>query len=259
MGVAAARRLVKPAVRRAERRFLVEGPQAVAAAAAAGVLLEVYATAATTLPADLAVPITVVGERSLAALTETVTPQGLVGVAALLDVPLEVALTGSPQLVVVLHEVRDPGNAGTIIRTADAAGADAVLLTGDGLGGPVDVHNGKCVRASAGSVFHLPIAVCGWQDALSALRTAGLRVLATSGEGGEDLFAADLSGPTAWVLGNEAHGLPAGVLAAADATVRVPIHGRAESLNVASAAAVCLYASARIRVVGPARREQEEA
>jgi TrmH family RNA methyltransferase len=129
-----------------------------------------------------------------------------------------------------------------VIRTADAAGADAVVLTA----GSVDPHNGKCVRATAGSLWHLP--VLGDADALAtlaALRGQGVTVLATTGTGGTDLDDVDLSGPTAWVFGNEAHGLPENVLAAADLQVRIPIHGRAESLNLASAAAVCLYSSAR--------------
>lgn len=244
-GVAAARRLLKPQVRRTERRFLVEGPQAVQAAAAAGVLIEVYATAgaAERLPVP-GVPLTVVGDRALATLTETVAPQGIVGVAACLDVPLDVALAGRPRLVAVLLDVRDPGNVGTVARTADAAGADAVVLADGEEGGSVDVHNGKVVRASAGSVFHLPIATAPWTEVLSALRTARLRVLATSGSG--DTPLGELTGlerPTAWVLGNEAHGLPATVVGQCDAAVRIPIRGRAESLNVASAAAVCLYAS----------------
>jgi TrmH family RNA methyltransferase len=239
--VSHARRLLRPAVRRTERRFLLEGPQAVSAAAAAGLLLEVYATEQAAAGLRLEVPVTIVGDRALATLTDTVTPQGLVGVAGTLDVPLTRALAGAPQLVVVLHDVRDPGNAGTIIRTADAAGADAVLLTGDA----VDVHNGKCVRASAGSIFHVPIAAAPWPEALAALHARGLQVLATSGAGERELDELDLTGPVAWVLGNEARGLDGAVLASADAAVRIPLHGRAESLNVASAAAVCLYAAAR--------------
>lgn len=247
-GVPAARRLRRAAVRRAERRFLVEGPQAVEAADAAGALLAVFATAPAAENLDVGAPVTVVGERALVSLAETVTPQGVVGVAAAVDRPLADALTGRPRLVVVLLDVRDPGNAGTVIRTADAAGADAVVLATDD--GAVDLHNGKVVRASAGSLFHLPIAVAPWPEVLAALRTAGLRVLATAAAGGLDLFDADsfdadLTEPTAWVLGNEAHGLPPEVAAACDAAVSIPIRGRAESLNLASAAAVCLYASAR--------------
>ncbi len=139
----------------------------------------------------------------------------------------------------------DPGNAGTVIRTADAAGADAVVLAGG-----VDVYNGKCVRASAGSLFHLPVVLdVTAVEVVAAARSVGLRSLATSGSGERDLDDLDLDGslrrPTLWLFGSEAHGLPPDVLVAADERVRVPIHGRAESLNLAAAAAICLYASAR--------------
>jgi TrmH family RNA methyltransferase len=140
----------------------------------------------------------------------------------------------------------EPGNAGTIIRVADAAGADSVVLLGDS----VDPHNGKCVRASAGSVFHLPIArERSIEDGIDALRRAGLTVVATAADGEVDLDDADelLQQPTAWLFGNEAHGLSLPVAQAADHRIRIPIHGRAESLNLATAAALCLYASARVR------------
>jgi RNA methyltransferase, TrmH family len=187
-----------------------------------------------------------VTDAAAASLSDTVTPQGLVAVCDLLDVSVEVALAARPTLVAVLVGVADPGNAGTVIRVADAAGAGAVLLAGDA----VDPHNGKAVRASTGSVFHLPLARS--RDAaavLAACRAAGLTLLAADGRGELDLHdpraAAVLAAPTAWVLGGEAHGLPAEVAAAVDHRVRVPIHGRAESLNLATAAAVCLYASAQ--------------
>ena len=230
----------------AERRFVVEGPQAVREAL--GALEELFvldlehplAVAA----AAAGVTVTPVDAKVLGALAETATPQGLVGVAPLLEPGLE-ALEGA-RLVVVLHEANDPGNAGTVIRTADAAGADAVVLTA----GSVDPHNGKCVRATAGSLWHLPV-VHGLPlpDVLAALRRTGVQVLATSGAGEDDLDDLQDSGalqaPTAWLLGSEAHGLPADVLAGADRSVRIPLRGRAESLNLATAAAVCLYASAR--------------
>jgi TrmH family RNA methyltransferase len=188
------------------------------------------------------VPVT---DRAAASLSDTVTPQGLVAVCDLLDVPVDTALATRPALVAVLVEVADPGNAGTVIRVADAAGAGAVLLAGD----TVDPHNGKAVRASTGSVFHLPLARDRDAGAvLDACRAAGLTLLAADGRGELDLHepaAADvLRRPTAWVFGGEAHGLPAELAAAADHRVRVPVHGRAESLNLATAAAVCLYASA---------------
>ena len=192
-------------------------------------------------------PVTPVSREVLAAMAETVTPQGLLGVAPLLDVPLPTALRGAPRLVAVLEAVSDPGNAGTVVRTADAAGADAVVLTD----GSTDPHGGKCVRASAGSLWHLPV-VSGppVAEVVTALRGAGLAVLATSGSAAADdlddlLDAGALHGPTAWLLGNEAAGLSDEALALADRTVRIPIRGRAESLNLSTAAAVCLYASAR--------------
>ena len=200
------------------------------------------------------VPVVPVTAAVLAAMGETVTPQGVLGVAGLVDVRLADALSPAPspgpsaslRLVAVLHEVADPGNAGTVLRSADAAGAGAVVLTE----GSVDPHNGKCVRATAGSLWHLPV-VSGapLPDVVAACRAAGLQVLATTGAGADDLddLADDgvLRAPTAWLFGNEAAGLPDAALVLADRRVRVPLHGRAESLNLAGAAAVCLYASAR--------------
>ncbi|MDQ0382177.1 TrmH family RNA methyltransferase [Amycolatopsis thermophila] len=180
-------------------------------------------------------------DRAAAGLSETVTPQGIVAVCTVLDRPLEGLLGPSARLVAVLDGVADPGNAGTVIRVADAAGADAVLLTGDS----VDPHNGKCVRASAGSLFHLPLArVRDTAAALGACRAAGLRLLAAHGYADTELGALDAAVPTAWVFGNEAHGLAPEVLSAVDLPVRIPLYGAAESLNLATAAAVCLYTSA---------------
>jgi TrmH family RNA methyltransferase len=183
-----------------------------------------------------------VTDRAMAGLSETVTPQGIVAVCGLVDVPLADALAGNPRLVAVLVGVSDPGNAGTVIRVADAAGADAVLLAGD----TVDPHNGKCVRASTGSLFHVPIARAGVEETLAACRAGGLRLVAADGHATTELTSGDdmVSRPTAWLFGSEAHGLPAGVVAAADTVVKVPIYGKAESLNLATAATVCLYASA---------------
>jgi TrmH family RNA methyltransferase len=190
------------------------------------------------------VPVSPVNDEALAALGDTVSPQGLVAVCSHLDVPLDEADTAG--LVAVLVEIRDPGNAGTVLRTADAAGAGAVVFAGDA----VDPYNGKAVRASAGSLFHLDVVrEKEPAAALAALRATGLQLFAATGYGDADLDElADggaLERPTAWLFGSEAHGLPEDLLKAADARVRVPIHGRAESLNLAAAAAVCLYASAR--------------
>ena len=258
--VKAARRLAKRAFRRRERRFLAEGPQAVREALALdGVLIELFATAeAENRHHDLivqaektGVPIFRVGGEVMAELAQTVTPQGLLAVCAFVDVALDAALASTPRLVTVLAHVRDPGNAGTVLRTADAAGSDSVIFTD----ASVDPYNGKCVRASAGSLFHLPVVVGPRYDALiPALKESGLTVLAADGAGECSLDAAldagTLAGPTAWVFGNEAWGLPEEILAAVDEVVRVPIYGGAESLNLATAAAVCLYTSARAQRAG---------
>ncbi|MEJ3749497.1 RNA methyltransferase [Actinomycetes bacterium KLBMP 9797] len=252
--VVAARRLHRRAARDETGRFLAEGPQAVREAISAGTVIELFATDGATSrhPEIVAAAerqggrVSPVTDDALAALAETVHPQGLVAVCGRLDVPVARALARTPRLVAVLAEIRDPGNAGTVLRTADAAGAAAVVFAGDA----VDPYNGKCVRASAGSLFHVD--VVRERDvaaAVAALHASGLRVLAATGYGESDLDdladAGALAAPTAWLFGSEAHGLPADLLAAADARVRVPLYGRAESLNLAAAAAVCLYASAR--------------
>lgn len=248
--VRTARRLVRRSQRQEHRLFLAEGPQAVREALERpGCVREVFALPEThpdLRAAAAGIPWQLVDEPALASLAETVTPQGIVAVCRFLDVPLDDLLQPRPRLLAVCVDVRDPGNAGTVIRCADAAGAGGVVLAGDS----VDPYNGKAVRATAGSLFHLPLAL--QRDAgelVVRLRAADLTVLATSGEGDLDLDDAADSGlltrPTAWLFGNEAHGLPAELLAAADHRVRIPLHGRAESLNLATAAAVCLYASAR--------------
>lgn len=197
-------------------------------------------TALVAAATERGVPVSPVTDRAMAGLSDTVTPQGVVAVCALVDRSLTDVLAGTPRLVAVLVGVADPGNAGTVIRVADAAGADAVILAGDA----VDPHNGKCVRASTGSVFHVPIARAPVEDTLAACRTAGLRLVATDGYAKAELTPGAVTGPTAWLFGSEAHGLPEEVKSAADESLRVPIYGRAESLNLATAATVCLYASA---------------
>ncbi|WP_239001062.1 TrmH family RNA methyltransferase [Jiangella asiatica] len=260
-----ARKLLRRPAREKTGRFLAEGPQAVREAVAAGAdrVVEVFATpaAAERWPEIVAgaraagVAVVTADDAALAALSETVTPQGLVAVCRSLTVDLPTALGGGTWLVAVLAEARDPGNAGTVIRCADAAGADAVVLTR----GSVDPQGGKAVRASAGSVFHLPVvADVPATEAVDALRRGGLTVLAADGAADLDLDEAEsagmLDGPVAWLFGNEAWGLPDDVRALADHVVSVPIHGRAESLNLATAAAVCLYAAARVQRCRGGRR-----
>ncbi len=244
-----ARKLSRRSVRAERRLFLADGPKAVEAALAVeGCVVEVFATLdATQQYADLmaAAPAWVpVDDRALASLSDSVSPAGVVAVCHFLDVQLADLFEARPALLAVLADVRDPGNAGTVIRTADAAGAGGVVLAGSS----VDLHNAKTIRASVGSVFHLPIAVAADPAAsVRAAQDAGLIVLAADGAGEVDLYDAGdlLAGPTAWLFGNEAWGLPAELADLADHRVRIPIHGRAESLNLSTAAALCLYASAQ--------------
>jgi TrmH family RNA methyltransferase len=248
-----ARKLSRRSVRAERRLFLADGPKAVEGALGAGCVVEVFATrpaleeyAALVAQADR---VTVVDDRALAALSDSVTPAGLVALCSFIDVTLAHALEGARGargLVAICADVRDPGNAGTLLRTADAMGADAVVLAGQS----VDAYNPKTVRASVGSLFHVPVAL--EPDPLHAVRAAqaaGLVVLAADGDGELELGDAAelLSGPTAWLFGNEAWGLPEELAAAADHRVRIPIRGRAESLNLATAAAICLHESARGR------------
>jgi len=250
-----ARRLATRAFRRKTRRFLVEGPQAVREALEhRELVLEVYGEPdVSTRHRDLRdlaraadVPWFEVNRAAIEALSETVTSQGVVAVCSLVDVALDEAVRRTARLVAVGVQVRDPGNVGTLIRTADAAGADAVVLSSES----VDPHNPKAVRASVGSVFHLPITVdVDVAAAAKSWRDQGLQVLAADGYGATDLDSCiddgTLAKPTVWLFGNEAHGLPDGYDAIVDHSVKVPIYGRAESLNLATAAAICLFASAR--------------
>ncbi|WP_330278366.1 RNA methyltransferase [Lentzea sp. NBC_00516] len=254
--VVAARHLTRRQGRDKAGRFLVEGAQAVREALAwkNGEVHELFVTAtAAQRNAELlqtasnqGIRISEVTDKAADSLSETVTPQGIVAVCDAVPQPLDQALQGTPRLVAVLYGVSDPGNAGTVTRVADAAGADAVIFAGD----TVDPHNGKCVRASTGSLFHLPIARSRDADEVfAACRQAGLRLVAADGYAKQDLVEAstqgELSRPTAWVFGSEAHGLPDDVVAKLDTSLKVPLYGAAESLNLATAAAVCLYASAR--------------
>jgi TrmH family RNA methyltransferase len=258
--VKAVRSLAGRSVRQRAGRFVVEGPQAVREAVLAADVQDVYVTAASAQRYPEIVD--AAHDRGIRVHTGTdevldaMSPDGqhVVAVVSLTAHTLESVLAAAPRLVAVLAHVRDPGNAGTVVRAADAAGADAAVLTAQS----VDVHNPKVVRSTAGSLFHLPV-VTGTDLAgtVDALRAAGLTVLAADGAGTHDLDdlldvaghapdgVPDLARPTAWVFGNEAWGLRDEDRALADAVVRVPIRGRAESLNLATAATVCLYASAR--------------
>ncbi len=262
--------------RNKDRRFIVEGPQAVRESLihqaqhkrtpvtvgketrvrAAGALIDLWATAEAAernpdllqLAAQARVRIRQASPEALAAITDTVASQGIVGVAEHLDVPLTDVVTRDAKLIVVLSQVRDPGNAGTVLRVADAAGADAVVFTSNS----VDPYNPKAVRATAGSLFHVPVVTgVGLPEVAELARARGLQVLAADNHPPvHDLHVPwdtglDLTRPTAWVFGNEAWGLPEEDRQQADAAVAIPIYGQAESLNLATAASICIYESAR--------------
>lgn len=248
-GVAA---LARGSMRARRGQFVVEGPQSVREAVrfASDRVQDVYLTvAAAQRYPEVTDASTAAGVR-----THLCSPDVLTAMSAdaqgVLAVARPSATTAAdvidsrrpPRLIAALAQVRDPGNAGTVIRAADAAGADGVLLSA----GSVDVHNPKVVRSTAGSLFHLPV-VSGADlaDTVASARSAGMQVLAADGAGETGLYTADLARPTLWVFGNEAHGLGRAERELADAVVQIPIHGHAESLNLAMAATVCLYSSAR--------------
>lgn len=193
--------------------------------------------------ADAGVSFELATASVLKAMCDTETPQGVVAVCKQLDVSLESVLANRPRLIAFLSNVRDPGNAGTVLRAADAAGADAVVFSE----GSVDVYNPKVVRSTTGSLFHLPIVLgVSIESAVASFKNAGLQVFAADG-GGEllpELGSSVLADPTVWVMGNEAWGFEESTLALVDRKVGLPIYGQAESLNLATAASVCLYASA---------------
>ncbi|TAL45806.1 MAG: RNA methyltransferase [Salinibacterium sp.] len=234
--------------------FLLEGPQAVAEALTfrPELLVELFATptalerrpdiAQKAKDADIVVEFGT--EQVLDNMADTVAPQGIVAVCRQFPAALKDILSAKPKLIAILEEVRDPGNAGTIIRAADAAGADAVILTGRS----VDLYNPKVVRATTGSLFHIPVAIdLDLESVAEKTKAAGLQVIAADIKGA-DLLAARKAGalasPTAWLFGNEARGLSDEHYALADWVITVPIYGHAESMNLATAASVCLYESA---------------
>ncbi|MCF8607739.1 RNA methyltransferase [Gordonia sp. HY442] len=247
-------KLHRASVRRSEDRFLVEGFNAVDAALATGRATQLLVresdadrhAALVRRGLDAGLSVHQVNDRASSKLSETTTSPGVFAVCDLVWSTLDEVLAAGPRLLVVAVEPREPGNVGTLTRCADAMGADAVLLLGDS----VDPHNSKSVRASAGSVFHIPVVrdpdIAG---ALEKIKSAGVALVATTMDGELSLDDADtmLSTPHAWLFGNEAHGLPDDVLADADHRLSIPIRGRAESLNLAAASAICLYASARVQ------------
>lgn len=257
--VVAAVKLHRQPARRRAGRFLAEGANLVEAAARRGLVCEIFVTEeAARRHVELLAGVEFLGstvhtvtERAAKALSDTVTPAGLVAVCRNQETALADVLAGPPGLLAVGVGIAEPGNVGTIIRIADAMGAAGVILTGHG----ADPYNGKCLRASAGSIFTVPVVDLPDADpvtVLADLREAQVQTLATRLDGELSLDDADavLARPSAWVFGPEAHGLPDAVAAVADHRVHIPLSGGAESLNVAAAAAVCLYQSARVTRAG---------
>lgn len=260
--VKSVRSLTKRSVRERTGRFVVEGPQGVREVVrhAPGRIVDLYATraAAGRYASDIIDPALQAGvfvheasDEVLAAMADSESPQGMIAVVTDTVTELATVLAGAPRLLVFLTNVRDPGNLGTVIRAADAMGADAVLISESS----VDVTSPKVVRSTAGSLFHLPV-VRGLpiEATLRALRDSGVRTLAADGHGEVLLPEVDLRTPHAWVMGNEAWGLPADLRAQCDEVVRVPIHERVESLNLAMAATICLYASGLGSALAPGRQ-----
>lgn len=250
--VRAVAKLTKRSARQETGLFLLEGPQAAREALAyrPDTLVEIFATPSAlerhpelcASAEDAGLDILFASESVLAAMADTVTPQGIVAVARQSPTSVRDIFASGPRLVAICEEVRDPGNLGTIIRAADAAGADAIVLTGR----TVDPYNPKVVRSTTGSLFHLPVAVgVELETAIERAHEAGMRVVAADVKGQEFLdHRATLAVPTAWLFGNEARGLDDEALARADLALRLPIYGAAESLNLATAASVCLYETA---------------
>ena len=252
--VRAVAKLAKRDARSETGLFLLEGPQAVSEALQyrPELLVELFVTpTALERYSDIArgaseagIEVEFVTEAVIEAMADTITPQGVVVVCRQFPTSIKDILADSPKLIAILEEVRDPGNAGTIIRAADAAGADAVILTGRS----VDLYNPKVVRATTGSLFHVPVAVgVELEVAIARAKEAGLQVIAADIKGVDLLAertAGTLSGPTAWLFGNEARGLSDEQYDLADRAITVPIYGHAESMNLATAASVCLYESA---------------
>ena len=247
--VARARRLLKRGFRESDGAFLAEGPQACREGALAGKVTELFLTqeALDRYPEIVATvensgaEITLCNSTVIEQFSSTVTPQGMTAVVRMWDQNPDAIFHASAKLVVALTAVRDPGNAGSVIRVADAAGADGVIMSSDS----VDLFNPKVVRSSVGSLFHLPIAIGqNLAETISTARSNGMQVLAAD-TGGVSLYGGvDLAKPTLWIFGNEAWGIPKEILELVDHVVSIPIYGQAESLNLATASALCLYASA---------------
>lgn len=240
--------LEKRKARRKEERFVVEGPHLVEEADNS-IDFVVYAE---NLPLiaklkEQGVNCLKVSKKQFAEISEVETPQWILAVVKQKKHELAELLTSQNPLLVICVGVQDPGNLGTIIRTADAVGAAGVILSR----GTVDLYNGKTIRSTMGSLFHLPIIeVADLDKTFEVLKKGNIRLIAADIGGDKDHYSADLGWPAAIVVGNEGAGLAQAVLDQADEIVRIPIVGQAESLNVGISTAVMLYEALRQRIHG---------
>ena len=184
-----------------------------------------------------------VTDQVLRKIADTETPQGVVAVVSYTPPELHELSFKTEAFLVVIDGIQDPGNLGTIIRTADAAGTDAVIL----LPGACDAFMPKAIRATAGSIFHVPVVYSEPEGLTAWLRQNSIRLVVTAVDAEKTIYEADLSGPLSMVFGNEAHGVSSQLKKTGPLSLRIPIFGNAESLNVATAAAICLYEGIRQR------------
>ena len=231
--------------------FLVEGAHGVEEVIVANLAKQIFVTKEFALAnnvlmskaANARISIFETDPIAIEKLSETLSPQGIVAVAAYVAKDLEKEDLSTANFVVVLSNVREPGNAGSIIRVADAAGADLVIFAGT----CVDPHNGKVVRSSAGSIFNVKVRQADdVAETLRALTQTNHNIYIADGNAQMSWSDIDLKNPVAWVLGNEAWGV-SNEDAPVGQRVAIPIYGKAESLNVATAAALCLYETAKSR------------
>jgi len=258
------RLLLRGSAREAEGAFVVEGSVLLSEALSAGAVVESVYLAPGTRPhpgvgavwraaREAGAQCYELAPGVLERVASTVTPQPVLAVVNRFDRPL--SRLADAKLVIVCVDVRDPGNLGTVLRCAEAAGAEGVVCCGS----TVDVYNPKCVRASAGAVFHVPVVVEDQTEAvLAAVGAWGLRRLGTAAGAGQSYAETDLTRPTALVLGNEAQGLPRSVETSLDGWLHIPMAGRAESLNVGMVAAVLCFEASRQRQAGGQRQASRQ-
>ncbi len=236
--------------------FIIEGPHLIEMAAASGHRIkEVFFTSAFSSKKEgqkilmQALKITnelfEISEQLFIKLTGTETPQGIIAIASYNPTTLDDIVFKSIPLIVIVDSVQEPGNLGAIIRTSDAAGADAVII----LRGTCDAFSQKTIRATAGSIFNIPIINEKKDRAIKWLKSSGIGLIATALDSKKSLFDEDLKKSIAFVFGNEAHGVSAETKKSADVILKIPIPGKAESLNVSASAAICLYEAVRQRVL----------